>query len=277
LAEQVAHEIRASAFGGLFDCALRFEKEQLDRMRLPNSPRALIGTGTHAGTAAFDKAKLQGHAIRIDDAAGVAVDAIAERIAEEGATWSADEPSRKEVESTALRLTTNYCADISPRYEFDAVELTAKPLDVDCGGILIRLKGTLDRARSIIVPTATGRKRRIVDLKTGRRAVRMDGRAETKKHRPQVGTYQLLDEHTTGEPVDDVAEILGMNTAGSFAVGTGEVHGAKELLLGTDEAPGLIELAALMFRSGLFPPNPQSFLCSAKYCAFHSRCPYADR
>ncbi len=267
--------IRASAFGGIFDCALRFQKEHLDGYRKSGSPRALIGTGVHAGTAAFDSAKLENSPIRIDDAAGAAVDAIQERIASEGVEWMDGEPTRKECESIALRVTTNYCADISPRYTFEAVEMATKPLDIDCGGgVTVRLTGTLDRSRVVI--TESTARRGIQDVKTGQRAVRADGLAETKKHRPQIGTYELLYEHTTGKPIDGVSGIIGLNTGGRFQTGTGEVRGAKQLLLGNDHAPGLIEIAAQMFRSGLFPPNPQSPLCSQKYCAFHGNCPYAD-
>lgn len=267
--------IRASSFGGLFDCALRWEQVHLRGLHSPSSPRALIGTGVHAATAAFDTARMNGAPMRLDDAAGVAVDAIAERIVTDDVRWSAEEPDRKAVESIALRVSTNYCADISPRYEFAAVELTTKPLDIDCGGgVIVRLTGTLDRARAIVQPSATGTKRRIADVKTGMRAVTAAGEADTRKHRPQIGTYQLLDEHTTGEKVDDTAEVIGLNTGGKFNTGVSTVRGSKQLLLGSDAAPGLIDLAAQMFRSGLFPPNPQSFLCSAKYCPHFNNCPY---
>lgn len=265
--------IRASSFGGLFDCAMRWEAIHLLGMRMPGSPRALIGTGVHGGTAAFDAARVAGHPIRIDDAAGVTVDTIAGRLVTEGVRWSEDEPDRKEVERIALRLTTTYCADISPRYEFSSVELATKPLDIDCGGgVIVRLTGTMDRSRMIV-----GRLRpRVGDLKSGKKAVRADGRAHTKLHRPQLGTYQLLYEHTLGERVDDTAEIIGMNTAGSFASGTATVTGAKQLLIGKDDRPGLIEHAATMFRTGFFPPNPQSFLCSKKYCPRFATCDFAD-
>lgn len=265
--------IRASAFGGLFDCSLRFEMEQLRGLRMPNSPRALIGTGTHAATAAFDQAKLDGQPMRIDDAAGIAVDAIAERIASEGVAWQAGEPDRREVERVALRLSTTYCAEISPRYEFAAVELTTQPLDVDCGGgLVVRLTGTLDRCRI----RKNGSGRGISDVKTGRAAV-SDGVARVAKHRAQLGTYELLYEHTTGVECDEPAEIIGLNSGGTFATGNGFTNRPRDLLLGVGDRPGLIELGAAMFRSGMFPPNPQSFLCSAKYCAFHAQCPYAER
>lgn len=266
------YTIRASSFGELFDCALRWQAKHLLGMRMPNSPRALIGTGVHAGTAVFDQAKVGGgQPISVDDAAGVAVDAIAERIAEEGVRWTTDDPNRKDVEKIALRVTTAYCNDVSPRYEFEAVEMETKPLSIDCGGgITIVLTGTLDRAR--IRAGSHG----ITDLKTGRSAV-VGGRAATKKHRPQIGTYELLYEHSTGNAITGPGEILGINTSGSFQFGTADVHGAKALLLGNDDAPGLIELAAGMFRTGLFYPNPQSTLCDARYCPRFARCPYSEK
>ena len=55
-----SYRIRASSFGELFDCALRWEAKHLQGMRMPNSPRALIGTGVHEGTAAFDRAQVGG-------------------------------------------------------------------------------------------------------------------------------------------------------------------------------------------------------------------------
>lgn len=274
MGEPSVMSIRASGFGGLFDCALRWERIHLHGLRSAGSPRALIGTGVHGGTAAFDQGRVSGERIRIDDAAGVAVDTIAERIATEGVRWSSLEPDRREVERIALRLTTTYCADISPRYEFSSVELTTKPLDIDCGGgVVVRLTGTLDRARTI----TGGLRPRIGDVKTGKAAVSAEGVAKTKVHRPQVGTYQLLYEHTTGERVDDTAEVIGLNTSGKCQTGIGQIRGAKQLLLGSDAAPGLIDLAAQMFRSGLFPPNPQSTLCSERYCPHWNSCPYADR
>lgn len=264
--------IRASSFGGLFDCAYRWEGTHLLGMRMPGSPRALIGTGIHGGTAAFDKARVEGSPIRLDDAAGVAIDTIAERIAAEGVKWSSDEPDRREVERIALRLTATYCADISPRYEFTSVELTTSPLDIDCGGgVTVRLTGTLDRARTV----AGLRGPRIADVKSGKKAVSAAGVANTKLHKPQLGTYQLLYEHTTGEKVDDTVEVIGLNTAGNLQTGTAQTRGAKDLLLGSDDHQGYIDMAAQMFRTGLFPPNPQSFLCSKKYCARYTTCPYA--
>ena len=39
---------------------------------------------------------------------------------------------------------------------------------------------------------------------------------------------------------------------------------------------GLIEYAAVMFRTGLFPPNNQSILCSERYCARWAACKFHE-
>jgi hypothetical protein len=66
--------------------------------------------------------------------------------------------------------------------------------------------------------------------------------------------------------LDAPAEIIGLQTTKGAPCATGEVADVKTPLLGSDEHPGLIEIAAGMLKSGEFPPNPKSYLCSAKYC-----------
>src|SRR5690606_39960817 len=100
---------------------------------------------------------------------------------------------------------------------------------------------------------------------TGGAAV-SQGAAKARGHKPQIGTYELLYEHTTGEPCTAPAEIIGLKTKGKPETGTGEITGARELMVGTEDFPGLIQFAADMFRTGLFPPNPSSALCSERYC-----------
>lgn len=260
--------VRASSWSSLFDCAYRFEGVQLLKMRSPSSPRALLGTAVHAGTAAFDAARVLGEPISPFDAAEALVDAL--RNPNEEISWRGSDINQNDAERIALSLHTTYCTNWSPRYEFQAVELTTKPLVIDCGGgTLIELTGTLDRSRII---TTTGRPR-IGDVKTGRAAV-SEGVAKTRGHAAQVGTYQLLYEHTTGELTDDTSEIIGMKTSGKPEIATGTLQGAKQMMLGTSEYKGLIEIGASMFRTGLFPPNPSSQLCSKRYCPRWDACPY---
>ncbi|HBN9791031.1 TPA: PD-(D/E)XK nuclease family protein, partial [Pseudomonas aeruginosa] len=67
-----------------------------------------------------------------------------------------------------------------------------------------------------------------------------------------------------------------LKTKGKPEAAVGEIVGARQMMAGTAEHHGLIKFAADMFRSGLFPPNPQSPLCSPKYCPRWRTCPYHE-
>jgi hypothetical protein len=262
--------VRASSWSSLFDCAYRWEGIHI--IGLPNvvGLRAALGTAIHAGTAAFDQGRLDGSAVSIDDAAGVMVDKL--RDPENEYDRNRDDLTASDAEHIGISLVAKYCAEVSPKYNFVAVEMDTKPLDVDCGGgVVIRLKGTMDRARIRQGAGGVG----IADLKSGATAVQK-GVANTKGHGPQIGTYELLYEHTTGNPITDHAEIIGLKTSGKPEIASGVIHNAKRVMTGTDSQAGLIEFAADMFRTGRFYPNPKSLLCSANYCPRHATCPFHD-
>lgn len=262
--------VRASSWGSLFDCAYKWQGVHLLGIRSTSSPRALLGTAIHASTAAFDIARVNGQELSAFDAAEHLVQTL--RHPEFDVDWRGADITPREAEATGLALHTRYCTDISPQYQFVAVELETRPLEIDCGGgVIVRLTGTLDRARIKQDADGVG----IADVKTGVAAV-ADGVAKTKGHKPQIGTYELLYEHTTGDPCTAPAEIIGLKTKGKPEAATGEIIGARELMVGTDDYPGLIQYAADMFRTGLFPPNSQSPLCSARYCPRWKICPYHD-
>lgn len=263
------YRVRASSWGSLFDCAYKWQGEHLLGMRKPSSPRALLGTAIHAGTAAFDQGRVDGTGISAYDAAQYVVETI--QNPEFDVDWSTDDLRPAEAEKIGLALHTKYCTEVSPRYEFASVEMATEPFPIDCGGgITIVLTGTLDRLR---VKKSAGHG--IQDLKSGAQAVQK-GEANTKGHRPQVGTYELLYEHSTGNIITEPAEIIGLKTKGAPEIATGEIINAKQLMVGTDDYPGLIQFAADMFRTGLFPPNPKSMLCNPKFCARWDSCFYHD-
>jgi RecB family exonuclease len=260
--------IRASSLAELFDCAARWEAKYLKGMRGPRSARAQLGTAVHAGTAAFDAGRLPGgERISASDAADAVVDAI--NRPEEAVTW--DDVTPREAERIALALHTKYCADVAPKQQYLGVEVQCERLELPELGIA--LTGTTDRVRK------TARGHGITDLKTGKRAVRMDGRAETKGHGPQLAVYELLAEHAMGVPITEHAQVIGMQTGSTPAsqrVGLGEIQNARAALVGTEEEPGLLERAARIVHSGEFNGNPRSYLCSAKYCPAHPTCKFKD-
>lgn len=259
--------VRASSFGTLFDCAMRFEWEQLMKRNSGSSLRAWLGTSIHASTAAFDQAALSGAPISANEAADVFVKTLWEPTEEVGKdpklTW-------RQAEVIGLTLHARYCAEIAPLMNFESVEMKLKPLDVEAEGVIIRLTGTMDRARV----SRTGGKKVIADLKTGGRLIR-EGIVSTKGRAAQLGTYQLLSEYTDGAQTHG-AQIMALQTSSTTLVGVSKVFDAKRHMLGTDEAPGLLEMAAKMFKIGLFPPNPQSTLCDRKYCGRWDHCKYHE-
>lgn len=260
--------VRASSWGSLFDCAHRFEGVHLLGIKSPSSPRAHLGTSIHAGTAAFDIARIQGMQPNAMEAGQVFLDSLV--TPEYDVDWRGSDLTKKEAQSIGLVLVSKYCLEISPCYEFVAVEMETEPLEINCGdGIIIRLTGTLDRARIKKGHSGVG----IADVKTGAAAV-SNGVAKTKPHKAQIGTYELLYEHTTGTRCTEDGEIIGLKTKGKPEAATGSINGARSLMVGTEESPGLIQFAAEMFRSGLFYPNPQSQLCSKTYCPRWNTCHY---
>jgi RecB family exonuclease len=267
--------IRASAWPSLFDCAYRFYWQNIVGLRMPSAAPAALGTAVHAGTAVFDSAVLEGRPASVEEAIDASRKAVAEP--EQEVVWDED-LSQRDADMLAIKLTARYCQDIAPAQRYTAVELQCTALDVVTQHGIVRLTGTTDRVRVL----ADGSKG-ITDLKTGGRATEKteDGRgrrAVTKGHQMQLGVYTLMAEQATGERMDAPAQIVGLQTTKETPVATGEIADVKTPLLGTDDAPGLIEIAASMLKTGTFPPNPKSMLCSTKYCAARAagRCRYHD-
>jgi hypothetical protein len=261
--------IRASSFGKFFDCAYSWEGEHLLGKRKPAGLRALLGTSVHAGTAAFDSARLNGSEITPDDAAGAFADTL--HHPEYDVDFTNDNIKFAEAERIGLTLTTKYCTEVAPLFTYTAVEMALEPLQIDCGGgTTITLTGTMDRAR--VASTLDGTI--IPDVKTGARVI-TNGEANIKARSAQTGTYQLMYEQTTHERTAG-AQIIGLGTTSKTPIAVSPVFDARRVLIGNEETPGLIHLAAEMFRAGLFPPNPQSYLCSKVYCSRWDTCIYHE-
>lgn len=254
--------IRASSLSELFDCPARWAAKHINGKRLPSSGAAQLGTAVHASTGLYDQARLDGNAITADEAAGALVDAI-HRPADD-VLW--DEVTPREAERIGLQLHARYCSQIAPLQNYAAVELTCEALEIaDLG---LTLTGTTDR-----VYLAADGEMGIADLKTGKRSVSKEGVVSTAAHAAQLGAYELLAEHAIGRPLRAPANIIGLSTA-TGAVGTGQLIDCRDLLIGDDDAPGLLQQASTLIHNGLFYGNPRSSLCSARYCPNHATCHY---
>lgn len=256
-------QIRASSLGELFDCPARWEAKHLLHMSMPTSSAAFLGTAVHAGTALFDQSKLEGNPLTADEAAGAVVDVLYDR--NKDVDW--DDSSPKEAEKIAVPLHNLYCAKIAPRQEYAAVEALCQ--DVAFTDIGLTLTGTVDRVR--VTDDGFG----IADLKTGKSAVAADGTVKTQGHAAQIAVYELLASVELGVDMEAPAQIIGLQVAktdNGRRAGIGEIRNAREILVGQDEKPGLLELAADMIHRGTFYGNPRSQLCNSKYCPAFQIC-----
>lgn len=258
-----ATRIRASSLGELFDCPAKWQAKHLLNMRLPVSGAIRIGTAVHAGTALFDQCKLEGDPISPDDAAGAVVDVINSK--DEEIDWEDSSPN--EAEKIAVPLHKLYCEKIAPKQKYAAVEARCRDLVfTDLG---IRLTGTVDRVR--VTEDGLG----VADIKTGSKAVSANGAIKTQDYAAQVAVYELLASQELGVPISAPAQIIGLQSAKTDKgrrAAIGEIHNARELLLGEEDKPGLLEIAANMVKSGNFYGNPKSCLCSPKYCPAYQIC-----
>lgn len=257
--------IRASSLGRLFDCPASWAATHLEGKRTPSNGKAMLGKAVHASTAVFDQSAIDGAGITIDEAAAAAVDTINKP--DEDVVWEDDSP--QDAEKIAIALHVKYCQQVAPQQTYRGVEVRCDSLEITDLGIA--LTGTTDRVRE----TAAGLA--ICDLKTGKAAVGSDGIAKTAGHAYQMGVYELLAEQASGVPITGPAQIIGLNTAKTLAsqrVGTGEIAGARDVLLGDGETPGILEMAAKIIHGGTFWGNPKSMMCHEKYCPVFPVCKY---
>jgi RecB family exonuclease len=258
--------VRASSLPELFDCPARWEAKHILRKRMPMSGKAALGKAIHASTGAFDAARVLGSPITADDAAGAAVDAL--QRPDEDVDWEDDKPEA--AERIALALHSKYCEEIAPRQDYAAVEARCEALEISDLGIT--LTGTIDR----VYRTAEG-SLGIGDLKTGKQAVNAAGEVKTQGHGLQLATYELLAEVAMQEAITAPARVIGMQTGATERaqrIAIGEIDSPRDALIGSPEAPGALQYAAIFLKSGNFFGNPRSQLCGAKFCPVHATCQF---
>ena len=255
--------IRASSLPELFDCPARWEAKHIRGLRLPKSGAAQLGTAVHAGTALYDQSRLDGSDLTADEAAGAVADVI--HHPEEDVDWGDDSPS--EAERIGIALHTLYCRDIAPAQQYVAVEATCEALHITDIGLT--LTGTTDRV------TITDAGYGIADIKTGKNAVAADGTVSTGRHAAQIAVYELLAGQAIGTVMAAPARIIGLQVAKTDKgrrAGVGIVRDARALLIGDEESPGLLHIAADMLHAGRFHGNPSSQLCNPKFCPAYPTC-----
>lgn len=254
----------------LFDCSMSWEGVYILGLKKPVLGRAHLGTSVHKSTAAIDTRQMEGNPMTFEEAADVFNEAIDNP--EEEVDWKHEDLALNDARMIGMNLSDHYLKEWSPKFNFLSIEKEINDLDINTDeGITIRLTGKMDRSR--IVTTNNGRRKSVVDIKTGKMAVKK-GVADTKNHGAQLGVYELLEEEESGEPCNGRAGIIGMQTSKNPKIALGTIDKPRRLLIGDNENEGMISMAAKMLKTGLFPPNPSSILCDKRYCPRYSKCIY---
>ena len=251
-----------------FDCPARWEAEQLRGLRSPMAGNAVLGKALHRSTAKYDQSVIDGTGLTPDETAAVAIDTFADPGDE--VAYDEDEDVQS-LEKIAVALHKRYCNEIAPRQTYAAVEVRCDSLVISDLGL--ELTGTADRI-SVAKDGGYG----VADVKSGKTAVRADGHVETKGHAYQVGVYELLAQHASGLPITAPAQIIGLQTGkterGQRVALSDPINGARDLLIGDEDSPGVLQMLSRMVHSGSFPGNPRSMMCHSRYCAAYSTCKF---
>lgn len=273
--------VRASSWGDMFDCAYRWYWKNIEGVRGPTRGPMVVGSAVHKGSDVFDRAVLAGQVASVDAAVESAAAYATNPTREDGSPDEVDWGEHDDEKVTpgiavdyAVKLTSKYCREIAPSMEYTAIEVKCKKLDVNTASGVLRMTGTTDRVRRY-----DDNDLGITDLKSGSKAV--EGiktgipRAVTKGHHLQLGAYTLMTEQETRQKLGK-ASIIGFQVNSKLHIAEGIVDKPKLALVGTTDKPGMIEIAAGVLKTGLFPPNPKSVLCSKKWCPAWDLCQYHE-
>lgn len=263
--------IRASSLSGYPDCPRR-AASKLFRPAilaagfvlrdLASSIGASVGTAVHAGAAMALKHKaLHGDLGSESDANDRVVETLREEAAP-GVQYDRETPELNTAEQQALRMTRVYRQSVAPSIEPILVE---ERLEAELRPGLV-LTGQSD-----VIAREPGKVR---DLKTGKKM---------GKHAPQIGSYSLLARSAgieINEASIDFVQRVSMKKpqpdAVSAAVRVAEAETAAVNILRTIDADFLTfrkgdeRLGLLPGDPWAFLANPNSMLCSAKWCPAHS-------
>ncbi|AWJ85143.1 hypothetical protein TSH58p_17410 [Azospirillum sp. TSH58] len=262
--------VRSSSLSGYPDCPRRsaaklFRREVLAagyRLReLPNGIGAAVGTAVHAGAAVIlqEKAKTGGLP-PISTATDAAIDSL-RTTAAKGIGYDRETPALNEAEQQAERMVRVYRAQIAPDIQPLIVE---ERLEAQVTADII-LSGQSD-----VIAREPGRVR---DLKTGK---------ARSNHKPQLGSYSLL-ARSNGIDVTEAcedfiqraplkkpqpdAQIIKHDLAAAETAAIAVLRHIEDDL--KSFRLGNPSVGVLPGDAWAFPANPNSKLCSAKWCPAH--------
>lgn len=273
--------IRPSSIGGFFDCNARWAAIHLDKMKSMTGSKAHLGTSIHKATEKADVARFENKEITkevIELVEHTAVEMFNNPT--EDVVW--EDKDKQDGEAIARSLSKKYAKEVAPSLVVAASELSVSYDDaIEFTDLNVTIGGTVD----LVLQNKQGLF--VADKKTGKTAVDSSGSVNAAKYRLQIGAYEILADHFLrkngfdGITTDSL--IIGMTTAKTEAsqrIGFGYTRGSQEHVVkalkfirsAVDNAENAKRDDELF--SDHFAENPNSFMCSEKYCPRFKQCSF---
>ena len=244
----------------------------------PPGVAAHVGTGVHKAAERNYGQKIESHEdMAASDIQEIAIDGYRARLKDEGVLMVGEEKESKvetlqKGEDRVRAFSTCYAVDLAPKVQPALVEEAfAVPIKDSEGNDIVNLAGRIDLVDDQDV---------LLDMKT----------TGSKKNQQEVDnsdqliSYSFVYEKLFGEPPAGVGLDCLVCTAKTM-----KTYAQDRMLAAwvSGERDGIVRrynsylqrvLYVLeMMRTGMFPPNPQSPLCSEKFCGWWSVCPWPYR
>jgi len=252
-----------SQLGMLGRCGIQYEYRYLRKEVLAPGIAATRGTGVHVAAGANGEQKIHsGTDLPASDLRDIAVASFEAQLHSEKGVWLSPDQSGVgsktiigEAIDDTVALTDLYAAEVAPAYQPTMVEQTFK----------IELPGERD---FLGVIDMIDDKRRVVDYKSAAKA-KTQAEADTSL---QLTAYAAGHEVLTGEEAESVAlEVL-----------VASKNPRRQTLVSHRGASDYSALAARVnaandvLDAGVFlPADPGDWCCSAKWCGYYHKCPFA--
>lgn len=268
-------QLHATALQTFARCPEQFRRRYIEGERRAPGIAMAVGTATHAAIEADMRQKLQtGELLPGEAIADLARDRTAELFAgemdltEEEAATGGKAAQAGPAQDKAIRLATLHHAQVAPGLQPAACE---RPFALDIGPALeplgitapFDLVGTID----LEVVGGDGAPNAIHDAKTTAKAPDQNAAEQSL----QLAAYALAKRTLDGDPPSSL--VL------DYLVDNKTPKHVRLVSLPTDDREralvARIGVVAQAMQAGLFPPAPpDAWWCSARFCGFHSTCPY---
>jgi len=244
-------------------CGILYSNRYIDGRIIPPGIAAARGLGVHHAAAKNGKQKIQsGVDLPLADLRDIAAEAFNTQLDTEGIWLNPEEMSigphkvLGQAKDETVRIAEFYGTRVAPDYQPVKVEETFR----------VELPGPRDYLGVIDL---IDDQQRVRDFKT---AAKSKTQAEADSSIQLTG-YAAGHQVLTGLPASDVGlEVLVTTSTGVSRQTLVSHRDAKDF----DVLAARINAANRVIDAGAFlPADPSHWLCSAKWCGFHSTCPYA--